>query len=134
MPQDPSTSDPSALGPSVVVVVVAHGSRAETANEAHLVLVDALAQAVDVPVTPGFLELATPSIPDAIDRAVAAGASTVLVLPYFLHPGRHLSDDLPRIISEANTRHPDRVIRLLESFGADPALTQILAEQVRSAL
>jgi len=127
-------TDPSVLGPSVAVVVAAHGSRAEAANVAHADLVDALAQLVEVPVTPGFLELAAPSIPEAIDRAVASGAVTVLVLPYFLHPGRHLADDLPRIVQEATVRHPDLAIRLLDSFGADPALTQVLAEQVRSAL
>lgn len=118
----------------VAVVVAAHGSRAVAANETHEALVDALASSIDVPVRPGFLELATPSIPDAIDAAVEAGATTVLVLPYFLHPGRHLVEDLPRIVSEAAVRHPDREIRLLASFGADPALTEVLAQQVRRAL
>lgn len=115
------------------VVVAAHGSRAAAANDAHRALVQALADVVDATVSPGFLELAEPSIGGAIDLAVAGGARTVLVLPYFLHPGRHLTDDLPRIVDEASQRHTDREIRLLASFGADPALTQVLAEQVRRA-
>ncbi len=118
----------------VAVVVAAHGSRAEGANAAHRDVVEALAATVSHPVTPAFLELAQPSIPDAIDAAAASGAPRVLVLPYFLHPGRHLSDDLPAIVDEASRRHPGTAIELLGSFGSEPGLLEVLVAQVRSAL
>lgn len=118
----------------VAIVVAAHGSRATAANVAHREVVDALGGAVPHRVTPAFLELAEPSIPDAIDAAAATGAATVLVLPYFLHPGRHLSDDLPAIVVEASARHPRTTIRLLGSFGAEPGLPEVLADQVRRAV
>lgn len=127
--------DESPSGPSTVAIVVAaHGSRAEPANAAHRQVVDALAASVDHPVTPAFLELATPSIPEAIDAAAATGAATVLVLPYFLHPGRHLSDDLPAIVDEATQRLPGTEVRLLGSFGAEPDLLDVLVAQVRRSL
>ncbi|CAN5808634.1 hypothetical protein BH10ACT1_BH10ACT1_39400 [soil metagenome] len=118
----------------IAIVVAAHGSRAEAANAAHREVVTALDARIDPPATPAFLELAEPSIPAGIDAAVAAGAATVLVLPYFLHPGRHLGDDLPAIIADASARHPDHQIRLLDSFGADPALLGVLVAQVSAAL
>lgn len=118
----------------VAIVVAAHGSRAEGANVAHCEVVDALGASVAHRVTPAFLELAEPSIPDAIDEAAATGAATVLVLPYFLHPGRHLSDDLPAIVAEAHARHPQTTIRLLGSFGSEPGLGEVLVGQVRRAI
>lgn len=129
MPIEPT--DPSG---EVAVVVAAHGSRAEGANVAHREVVDGLAAMVAPPVTPAFLELAEPSIPEAIDAAVRAGASTVLVVPYFLHPGRHLTDDLPAIAAAARTRHPTVAVRLSSSFGSEPGLLDILAAQVGRAL
>lgn len=129
MPMDSSAPDAA-----VAVVVAAHGSRAEAANLAHREVVDALDATVAPPVTPAFLELAEPSIPDAIDAAVSAGASTVLVVPYFLHPGRHLTDDLPAIADDAAERHPTVVVRLLGSFGSEPGLLDILSTQVARAL
>lgn len=120
--------------PSVVVVVAAHGSRAPAANVAHQGVVDALAAVVDLPVAPAYLELAEPSIPTAIDRAIASGATTVLVLPYFLHPGRHLTDDLPQIVQEASERHPAVAVELLGSFGSEPGLLEILVAQVNAAV
>ncbi|MCU1497325.1 MAG: cbiX [Acidimicrobiales bacterium] len=118
----------------VAVVVAAHGSRAEAANLAHRQVVEDLDSRIGPPATPAFLELVEPSIPAGIDAAVAAGARTVLVLPYFLHPGRHLSDDLPAIVADAVARHPGSDVRLLASFGSDPALLDILAAQVDAAL
>ncbi len=118
----------------VVVVVAAHGSRAVAANDAHRAVVARLAEQVPVRVVPAFLELTEPSIADAIDVAVAGGASSVVVLPYFLHPGRHLTEDLPRIVAEADERHPSATVRLAPSFGADPALGAVLAAQVARSL
>lgn len=120
--------------PTVAVVVAAHGSRAVAANDAHRAVVADLAAGVEHSVTAAFLELAEPSIGDAIDGAVGAGATTVLVLPYFLYPGRHLTEDLPRIVGEADARHAGIEVRLLPLFGADPALTALLAAQVAAAL
>ena len=119
---------------SVVVVVAAHGSRAPAANVAHQGVVDALAKVVDLPVAAAYLELAEPSIPTAIDSAIASGATTVLVLPYFLHPGRHLTDDLPQIVQEASARHPAVAVELLGSFGSEPGLLEILVAQVNAAV
>jgi sirohydrochlorin ferrochelatase len=121
-----------------VIVVAAHGSRAAEANDAHRTVVDQLAGTVQgdalARVVPAFLELAEPSIDAAIDDAVLAGAEIVLVLPYFLYPGKHLTRDLPAIVEAAVGRHPAARIELLDLFGARPGLAEVLADQVRDAL
>ena len=114
---------------ATVVVLVAHGSRAETANDAHRTLCERVASAAGVPVVPAFLELAEPSIPEGIDRAVALGATGVRVVPYFLHPGRHLREDLPRIVAEASDRHGATAsIELTTHVGDDPRMVQLLVD------
>lgn len=122
-----------AYSTSTVVVLAAHGSRAATANDAHRALAERLAGATGCPVGAAFLELAEPSIAGAIDDA-ATRARTVLVLPYFLHPGRHLSEDVPAIVADAGRRHPDVAVQLLGAFGAEPAVIDLLADQVGRAV
>lgn len=117
-----------------VVVLAAHGSRADAANTAHRDLVEVVASQSPVSVVGAFLELAEPSIPSAIDDAVAAGATSVLVLPYFLHPGRHLAEDLTGIVADATERHPRVSVRRLELFGADRALAPLVVGQISAAL
>jgi sirohydrochlorin ferrochelatase len=126
----------STPAPADVTLLVAHGSRNPAAAEAHRALCDAVAAAststADRPieVVPAYLEISEPSIPDAIDAAVANGATTVRVLPHFLGPGNHVLVDIPEIVRAARERHPAATIELVEHLGADPALVDLLAARV----
>lgn len=126
----------STPAPADVTLLVAHGSRNPAAGEAHLQLCSAVAAASsstagrEVDVVPAYLEIAEPSIPDAIDAAVAAGATTVRVLPHFLGPGNHVLVDIPEIVTAARERHPGVTVELVEHLGADPALVDLLAARV----
>jgi sirohydrochlorin ferrochelatase len=113
-----------------VVVLVAHGSRVDEANDAHRALAGTLAQRTGATVVPAYLELADPDVPTAIDHAVATGANRVVVLPYFLLPGAHTTRDIPAIIAEAGTRHPEVDLIQAAHLGADPAVVELLATQV----
>ncbi|HRA35280.1 MAG TPA: CbiX/SirB N-terminal domain-containing protein [Acidimicrobiales bacterium] len=119
---------------TVTVVLVAHGSRASSANQAHLDLAAALDARIEPTVLGAFMELAEPSIGDAIGRAVDAGATVVAVLPYFLHPGRHQQVDIPQLVAEAAETRSGVEVRLLDPFGADPAVLDLLAGQVSRAV
>jgi len=119
-----------------IVVLVAHGSRSPLAGEEHRALCAAVQQEASrdageqVEVRPAFLELAEPSIPAAIDAAVADGAVRVRLLPHFLNSGNHVLRDLPAAVAEANERHPDVQIELAERLGADPGLVELLTRRV----
>jgi sirohydrochlorin ferrochelatase len=118
----------------VAVVLVAHGSRAAAANQAHLDLAADLDARVGPTVVGAFMELAAPSIGDAIGRAVDAGARVVAVLPYFLHPGRHQQVDIPDLVAAAAAGRSGVEIRLLDPFGSDPAVVDLLATQIARSL
>lgn len=118
--------------PGTAVVLAAHGSRLRDANDAHLALSERCAERLGLPVMPGFLELAEPTIAAAIEAAISGGAERVLVLPYFLHPGNHTAQDIPAIIERARERHLDATIDLLALFGADGRLSDLIADQVRA--
>ncbi len=119
-----------------VTLLVAHGSRNPRAATAHEQLCAAVAAAsaasagAPVEVRPAYLELSAPSIPDAIDAAVADGATRIRVLPHFLGPGNHVSVDIPAIVDDARRRHRDVTVELAEHLGADPALVDLLAARV----
>ena len=116
------------------IVLVAHGSRAAPANDAHRELARDVAARVGVDVRPAFLEIASPSIADAIDAVVAEGAARVLVHPHFLAPGNHTTVDIPRIVQEARDRHAGVALVLTEHTGADPAMAAALAERLGDEL
>jgi len=82
----------------------------------------------------GFMECNEPDIPEAIDRCAAAGATRVVAVPYFLHTGAHVCDDLPGLLEAANRRYPEIEFQTGDYIGLSPRVTDLLsarAEAVR---
>lgn len=89
------------------VLFVAHGSLLSAANQELFDLIEAVkARGTYALVEPAFLEGASPSLPEGLSTCVAKGADKVVVIPYFLLLGKHVTDDLPRAIAAAKERFP----------------------------
>jgi sirohydrochlorin ferrochelatase len=113
------------------LVLVAHGSRREASNEEIRRLADRLAEQAEMRfghVRCAFLEIAEPSIPDAIEEAVRKGATEVVVLPYFLSAGRHVAEDIPAEVEAKRREHPEVRIRIAPYLGRAENLVGILLQ------
>lgn len=118
--------------PTTAVLLIAHGSRHAPANDDLHQLVARLAVKGDhAIVEPAFLELAQPDIPAGGDRCVSRGARRVLMVPYFLSEGVHLTRDLTAARDALQDRHPGIVFRLGPPLGPDPLLDQLVADRIR---
>jgi sirohydrochlorin ferrochelatase len=69
------------------------------------------------------------SIPDAIARCVASGARRIVAVPYFLHTGTHVCEDLPALLEAAERQHPQVEFLLGDYIGLSPRLTDLLASR-----
>lgn len=79
----------------------------------------------------GYLEINKPSIPDAIIEAVRMGADEVRILPYFLLTGRHVNEDIPRIVKEAKKTWKNKVkIILCPYIGFDPKIVSLVKKRI----
>ncbi len=94
---------------------VDHGSRLPAANQVVVDVAHAFAQRLggDALVAHAHQEAAAPSIDDAIDALVGSGAREIVVVPFFLAPGKHATSDVPRLAREAAARHEGVVIEVL---------------------
>ena len=71
------------------------------------------------------MELAEPSIADAIARLARQGETDVVLVPYFLSPGRHITQDIPALVAAALEANPSVHCRIADPIGAprhSPAL------------
>ena len=111
----------------------AHGSRVAAANEAVRAVARVASVRASMPLyRTAFLELADPTLRVAVDELAAEGATHVLVAPYFLTMGRHLTEDLPRLMAGIREAHPDLNIEAAPPLDGHPALAAILADRARS--
>lgn len=117
------------------LLVVAHGSRREQSNEEVRALTAMLRQHATgeySQVDCAFLELAEPSIPDGIEQCIAAGASEVVVLPYFLSAGRHVVKDIPADVAGKQAEHPGVTITIAPYLGAAAGIVELMLGLSRS--
>lgn len=113
------------------VLIVDHGSRQAGANE----LVVRLAARVrevrpDLHVEHAHMEIAEPTFFDGVAACVAAGATEIVVHPYFLGDGRHTSETIPELIAEAERLHAGVSIRASAHLGLHDKLVEIVLERI----
>lgn len=82
----------------------------------------------------GFMECNAPDIPTAIQSLVDAGAERVIAVPYFLHTGTHVADDLPGLLEDAQARHSRVQFAMGRYLGASPRLTELLAARAQAVI
>ncbi|MCX5838862.1 MAG: cobalamin biosynthesis protein CbiX [Deltaproteobacteria bacterium] len=66
----------------------------------------------------------------AFESCVGRGAKEIIVLPYFLHFGIHLREDIPQILRKAAERHPEVRLVLGKHLGYDDALVNLVAKRI----
>ena len=113
-----------------VVLLIAHGSRNPAAAADHQGVCATVSEKTGMDVRPAYLEIDRPSIPEAIDAAAEQGATTIRLLPYFLHPGNHVAHDIPQIAADARIRHPRTAVVVEAHVGSDPYLVDLLARRI----
>jgi sirohydrochlorin ferrochelatase len=77
---------------------------------------------------------AAPTIADAFDACVSDGATTVVVSPYFLSPGRHWQEDLPQLTAAAAAKHPGVRYFVSAPLGLHPLVIQVLDNRLETCL
>ena len=111
------------------IVIFAHGSSVQSANEAVRTVAQSAAAAgsfADVEVA--FLE-AQPSLDEAVARLASRGIRHILVVPYFLTLGIHLQRDLPGMVERLAQVHQNVGIRCTPPLDGHPAMIQILLDR-----
>ncbi|MET0542678.1 MAG: CbiX/SirB N-terminal domain-containing protein [Variovorax sp.] len=110
------------------IVLFAHGSRDARWREP----VEAVARRIserepDVLVRCAYLELVEPDLPAAVAQLVSLGATHVRVVPMFLGIGKHLREDLPKLMAQSAATHAGIAITLQKAIGEEPAVIDLLA-------
>lgn len=119
----------SLLGKKTALLVVDHGSKRPKANEMLLDIAAALQKRTEVPIYSAHMELASPSIADGIRACVEDGAQHVIVLPFFLSPGRHSTTDIPQLTADAIVHFPDVSYDVRPPIGTHPGIIDVILDR-----
>jgi len=120
---------------SRAILLVDHGSRLDAANDVLERIAAGLRRRLpDRLVAVAHMELAQPTLADALAHCAADGAHEVMVCPYFLGPGRHTTHDIPRLVEQARAAHPELHVAIADPLGFDERLVDVVIARVEAAL
>jgi precorrin-8X/cobalt-precorrin-8 methylmutase len=119
------------------IILIGHGSPKKDANRLGIIA-DMLHRTLHPGctgecVTVAYMEFAEPSIPEALDGEARRGAKRIIVHPFFLNAGVHVTKDIPKMISEAESRHPGVEFVYTEPLGVHEKLVQVVVERIHGA-
>ena len=113
-------------------LMIAHGSRETRANEAFFEFLGKFRKAYPKKKVQGaFLELASPNIPEAIEKCVQSKADSIVIIPLMLFPGRHVKEHIPKFVQEAKSRHPEVDFHYAGPLSEDGMLIPLLGKKTR---
>ena len=74
-----------------------------------------------------YLEIMKPDLAEATGELVALGCAQIRLVPVFLGEGGHVRRDLPQLVEELRSKHPDVFITQLPAAGEDPDVLEAIA-------
>ncbi len=102
------------------MILIVHGSRvSKTAVE----LVDMVKKMNEMSAEhttyfPAFMQLQSPSLNESIKTAIEQSFELIEVVPLFLLAGKHVLNDIPRMVEESKKLFPEVSIKLRDHIGA----------------
>ena len=112
------------------VILIGHGSRAAGADDDMEKIAEALRAKLGGIVATCRMSGRGIPFDEAFESCAGRGAKEIIVLPYFLHFGVHLREDIPEILRKNVRKHPEVRLVLGKHLGYDDALVNLVAKRI----
>ncbi|MGZ3607982.1 MAG: sirohydrochlorin chelatase [Syntrophales bacterium] len=113
------------------VILFGHGSRIPGAGEG----MEQVAERMRKKLPSGIIEVCYmsrlgPHFPEVLESCVARGATKVIVMPYFLHSGLHLVEDIPHLLRDKAGKYPHVKLVLGKNLGFDECIVDLVIKRL----
>ncbi len=121
------------------VVVLAHGSRGErgkvevAATLKRIAVGLRLLLAPDVEIIGATLQFNRPNLEEAAALLSAKGVRRIVIAPYFLCSGRHITEHIPQLIEGLQRTYPETQFLLADNLGLDVHFITLMAKRIKAA-
>lgn len=119
------------------IILIGHGSPRNEAND-----LETLSRMLHHRLHPGcnkncvkaaYLQYGAPGLPQAMEECVGRGATRIIIHPYFLASGVHVTRDIPELIDSARRKHPEVEFIYTDPLGIHERIIQVVIERINTA-
>ncbi|MHB8910421.1 MAG: sirohydrochlorin chelatase [Syntrophales bacterium] len=112
------------------VILIGHGSRAAGADDDMERVAESLRRTRGGIVESCRMSGRGTPFAEAFEKCIRQDAQEIIVIPYFLHFGVHLRQDIPEMLREAAASHPEVRLVLGRHLGYDDALVALVEQRI----
>ena len=122
--------------PQTGIIILCHGSRGKQAVADLPVTMQSMAEGVrslipaEVEVAWAALQFNRPALEDAAALLVERGVKSIVIMPYFLFSGRHITEDIPEVIEPLAGRYPDVKFGMTRSLGDEERFVPQVVDRI----
>lgn len=119
------------------IIIVGHGSRKKDANDLENIAV-ALHRMIHPNcnlecILPAYLQFNEPNLEEAIERAMKDKPQNIIIHPFFLGSGMHVTHDIPEIIEKAQKKYQHVTFLYTRPLGAHEWILKTIEERIEEA-
>ena len=115
------------------ILVIAHGNREQdTVDVLDAIVSMAREKLPGTIIEWTFMGISGRTIENGITELKNRGIAEIKIVPYFLFKGKHLKEDLPRIMAQCAADFPEITITMGEHLGLDERLADILVDRIKN--
>ena len=120
---------------NIGIIILSHGSKLKKANLLTCQIINSIKEKTAIKnVRPAYLQSVKPGLSETVSSLVRKGCKKVIIVPFFLLNGNHVTRDLPRAIQKEKERFPKIEFEYAKNIGQDSRVIEIILDRIREAI
>ena len=121
------------------IIILAHGSRGERGKGQVEEVLQRISSGLKQLLSPdseiigAAMQFNHPDLEEAVALLSRKGVSRIIVAPYFLFAGRHITEDVPEFIEKLQQAYPEIQFTLANNLGLDESFISLMAQRIKEA-
>ncbi len=116
------------------VIVLGHGSRSGGDSTIDRVAASVKTRGGFEIVEYAFLQYVGPNPDEALDRCIRQGAKKIVIVPFFMQQGAHVTKGIPAFVERAKRQNPAVDIVVTDFAGSHSLMADIVLDLVRGKI
>jgi sirohydrochlorin ferrochelatase len=120
---------------TIGVIILAHGSKLKKANNMLYKVVATIKRKLKTKnVVAAYLQFCQPDLNKGIEELVMKNVKTIIIVPFFLFSGNHVTRDIPEILKEEQKKYSKVKFIYTKNLGDDSKIEEIVMNRLLEVL
>jgi precorrin-8X/cobalt-precorrin-8 methylmutase len=122
------------------IVIICHGSRGERGDAEVSKALTRITEGVKSLLPPGVevvgaaLQFNHPTLEEAVESLAARGMNQIVIAPYFLFSGRHITEHIPQLVDKLKRLYPKKQFIMSNPLGSEEHFIGSVTKRIEEAV